>query len=130
MNRFEQAILLGIASSIDNWKAATVEFHDHTLQDVRRWRQQMNRKTAAEHDGAVIDAAEFLGRTPTASETVMASRAYRRLEADGLIQRVESEWSTRTRAVLLLPAGQAKVQELRRPAKPRHGEGSLEVTDA
>jgi hypothetical protein len=112
MNKLEQVVLIGIANEVAHWQQSTVASHDRSLSDVRRWRREMRSKELAADAGCLIDLAAFLGMEPTDSERTMATRAYKRLEAAGYIERVASLWSDRSRAVKLLPAGQAKVQEL------------------
>ena len=127
MNLFEQTILTGIARVIDHWQTRDIDprHGDYSREGRMRYaKEKFGPKFDFSHDladdnVAEVDLRAFLGTQPTPSEQTMASRAYRALEAAGLIQRLHSAWSDRTTQIRLLPAGRAAT-----------GEGSPEVLDA
>jgi DNA-binding HxlR family transcriptional regulator len=57
----------------------------------------------------------WLGRTPTASERVLFSRDYRRLEAMGLLERVNERNGRRTTHLRLTEAGRRLAERLLSP---------------
>lgn len=126
LSKIETALLAGIARTIDHWRTLSIRFPNDTAADTARWRAETHHKTLAAADAANVDLGAFLGVSPTASETVQASRAYRRLEGLGLIERLTGRFSDRTAAIRLLPPGRSLVDSLSPPpaaeAEHHHGE--------
>jgi hypothetical protein len=67
-----------------------------------------------------MNLAGWIGHTPTESECVMYHRAYKRLEAVGLLDRINLCRGRRTSHLRLTPAGEAtarSLQALKTPSK-------------
>jgi hypothetical protein len=81
INRFETAILAGIADVITHW--AIVPLPHVPLGDNRAHRlyhETTHHKWLAEQSIAAVNLTAFLGRPPTDSERTLATRAYKSLE--------------------------------------------------
>ena len=96
LNPTEKAVLCGIRSDIEFWRS--FGYHDRD--------QTACRHTAAAREGmANMNLTGWLGRSPSASDKVAASRAYGRLESLGLICRHAWAGSNRTSALSLTDEG-------------------------
>ena len=101
----ERAILVGLANDIDTAKS---EYAPTARDDFT----QFKRVRRAEEETAVCDPRKWLGVPITASQSVMNGRSYARLEQAGLVEKIHSEYSTKTSALRITPAGRDEVRRL------------------
>ncbi len=105
----EIAILVGLTADIDSGKT---EYSPSAREDYTQYK----RVRAAHDETAICDPGKWLGIEITASQSVMNSRSYKRLEESGFVERVHSEHSIKTSALRLTPQGRAEVERLTQSA--------------
>lgn len=131
MNHRQQAILIGVYSDVEAFSqrpfsyGADCGFENATIRDAR--------------SGVVaIDAARWLGRPLTNSESTMNSTAYARLEEAGFIERIRNHGKTsalriteagRVAAGLLVGETGAGMRQLHATAVPRGGADSAAMEE-
>lgn len=108
MNKLEATILAGLAKVIDDELSRHLEPQYGLVSEA--YREKYERKRLAERQIADVDLSAFIGRKPTGSERVMASRAYKSLEDRGFVSRIFYEWSDRTAQLRLTAEGRAALQ--------------------
>lgn len=84
MNKIETSILAGVLADVERLAAAPPDYFNPDHYAAARQREAV---ALAQRSIVAVDAARWLGREITPSGSVAVSRAYKRLERDGLIVR-------------------------------------------
>jgi hypothetical protein len=106
LNQFERAILLGVVADIAEYTspefvASCLPYPRNTADISRRCAMREARSQYVR-----LNLRKWLGRALSPSDSTQASRAYKRLEALGLVELVR-EWGSYVTHLALTPAGAA-----------------------
>lgn len=105
MNARKQAILAGLLAATDAAKTSTAPSGYGVGMARARWQD-------AQAGFIPVDAGRWTGRGGSASESAMNSKAYKSLEADGLVERHNLTGGTVTTHLRLTDAGRIAAQSL------------------
>lgn len=118
LNQKEKAVLLGVFA--DHERLANLPMNPAGMAYGPQLGAYRLRITDAREGYVPMNLAGWIGHTPTPSECVMYHRAYKRLDAAGLLERVNLNGGRRTSHLRLTAPGEAtarNLQALRTPSK-------------
>jgi hypothetical protein len=106
MNTRQKCILIGLKRDGDALKSRPCPTGYHVGMERQKWRDGQ--------EGFVrVDPRRWIGRDVTTSESAMNSKAYKALEAAGLVERHNLNDSTQTTHLRLTDAGRIVAEHLR-----------------
>ena len=112
LNRREQLILAGVFCDREHW--AKQEWNGSGLRSTSQLGAYRVRITDAREGLIAMNPADWLGHSPTPSDSVLMCRAYARLETLGLLERCNrGGYSHRTSHLKLPDTGEEMARQLR-----------------